>query len=130
MYHQLNTSCNTLPLLQTTPILSESLPISEITCVTQQVLLEGDTEYLTTFYSEELSLEKAKLDPSSSPFGVPVSTLQTLIVTSFLLETNVFTSTNLSLVFLPHRTPEKSSDLVPVLNLNMIYIKHEDRGST
>ena len=54
--------------------------------------------YLSTFCSEELSLEKAKLPPSSFPFGAPVATLQTLIVPSSLQETNVFASTYSSLV--------------------------------
>ena len=54
--------------------------------------------YLPTFCSEEVSLEKAKLLPSSSSFCVPVATLQTLIVSSSLLESNVSASTYSSLV--------------------------------
>ena len=54
--------------------------------------------YLPTFYSKEVSLEKATLPRSSSPLGAPVSTLQTLIVPSSLLETNVFASTYSSFV--------------------------------
>ncbi len=54
--------------------------------------------YLSTLCPEELSLEKAKLPPSSSSLGAPVATLQILIVPSLLLETNVFSSTYSSLV--------------------------------
>jgi hypothetical protein len=54
----------------------------------------GPVLSLQTFCSEELSLEKATLALSSSSFG----TLQTLIVPSSLLETNVLASTYLSLV--------------------------------
>ena len=43
--------------------------------------------YLPTFCFEELSLEKAKLPPSSSSLGAPVATLQTLTVPSSLQET-------------------------------------------
>ena len=55
--------------------------------------------YLPTFCFEELSLEKAKLPPSTSSFCAPVTTLQTLTVTSnSLLETNVSASTYSSFV--------------------------------
>ncbi len=57
--------------------------------------------YLTTLCPEVLSLEKAKLPPSSCSFGVPVSTLQDLIVPSSLLETNVSASTYSSFVTEP-----------------------------
>ena len=43
----------------------------------QQVVLEGDT-VLPTFCSKELSLEKAKLPPSSFSFRAPVATLNKL----------------------------------------------------
>jgi hypothetical protein len=54
--------------------------------------------YLPTVCSEELSLEKAKLPGSSSSVGAPVATLQTLIVPSLLLESNVLASTYSSFV--------------------------------
>ena len=67
--------------------------------------------YLPTVCFEELSLEKAKLPRSSSSFCTPVSTLQTLIVLSSLLETNVSASTYLSFVT---DVLKCSCELVPV----------------
>ncbi len=131
-------SCSTSPFMQPTPILSPALPTHEMACgARKKATTDWPSEmsnrfflkvilYLSTLCSKELSLEKTKLPRSSSPFGAPVSTLQTLIVPSSLLETNVFSSTYSSLVTL---LLKNSSELVPVPNPKMSYIKHEARVS-
>ena len=85
--------------------------------------------YVPTLCTEELSLEKAKLPPSSSSFRAPVATLHTLIVPSSLPETNVSASTYSSCVT---DLLKISSELLIVLvpNPDMIYVKHEARVST
>jgi hypothetical protein len=85
------------------------------------------TLYLPTLCSNELALEKTKLPPSSSSFCAPVATLHTLIVPSSFPETNVSASTYSTFVT---ELLKNSSELVPVPNPNMIYIKHEARVST
>jgi hypothetical protein len=115
-------------LLQPTPILSPALLIAEMACeARKKATTDWPSEmsnrsslkvilYLPTFCSEELSLEKAKLPSSSSSFCAPVATLQTLIVPSSLLETNVSASTYSSFVT---DVLQSSCELVPDPYLNI-----------
>ncbi len=103
-------SCSTSPLLQPTQISSPAIPIADIAYGAQKkATTDWSSEmsnraslkairYLPIFCSEELSFEKSKLPPSSSSFCAPVATLQTLIVPSSLLESNVSASTYSTLV--------------------------------
>ncbi len=103
-------SCSTSPLLHPTPILSQEVPMVEMTCgAWKKATTDWPSEMinrsflevilcLPTLCSKELSLEKARLPRWSSSVCAPVSTPKTPTLPSSLPETNVSASTYSSFV--------------------------------